>query len=388
MKYILIIDQIRTGGAERILLDYHNFLLQQGNTVKIFALSGNINQSEWTDGIDVIYGNEDNNDNLLLKTAQQLSIFFKLRKTVKAFQPDVIFSFLEKSNLLTILVPTKAKKTVSVHSILSEQYTKIKSGIIRKILYWILRKAYNSNINLIAVSNQVKEDLFKSFGVLPNKIYVVNNRVDKETILQKSTELIDNFNFAPDTKYILNIGRFTNVKAQWKLLKAFHFFKKNNPNIKVHLLLIGEGELKDKLISLATKLGESESISFLPFNKNPYKYMAKAHLFVLSSFYEGFPVVLAEASSLGIPFVGSTTAIPKEMFNNNDFWGSCVYEVLSTNTEFNLEIEDDEKELALLLKKGLFDNDFRNKFTRSIADWELKNNKDTQFEEYIRLSSM
>ena len=131
MNYILVIDHIATGGAERILIDYYHHLICKGYNVTIFCLSGNKNQSKWTEGINVIYGSKGDENNLIRKTIQQISLFFKLKKLSKIQNADIIFSFLEKSNLLTIAIPTNAKKIVSVHNVLSIQYTKIKSSITR-----------------------------------------------------------------------------------------------------------------------------------------------------------------------------------------------------------------------------------------------------------------
>ena len=61
----------------------------------------------------------------------------------------------------------------------------------------------------------------------------------------------------------------------------------------------------EELKQLAKDLGVYSRTIFLPFNLNPYKYMAHADLFVLSSIFEGISIVLAEVSSLRIPFVGT-----------------------------------------------------------------------------------
>ena len=99
MNYILVIDHIATGGAERILIDYYHHLINNGHNVTIFCLSGNKSQSKWTEGINVTYGSNSEENNLIRKTIQQINLFFKLKKLSKVNKADVIFSFLEKSNL-------------------------------------------------------------------------------------------------------------------------------------------------------------------------------------------------------------------------------------------------------------------------------------------------
>ena len=386
MKYILVIDHIATGGAERILVDYYHHLVGKGHSVRVFVLSGHNGQSAWTKGLDVVYGSDADEDNLLKKTAQQIGLYFKLQKLVRDIKPDVIFSFLEKSNLLTSLVKGNALKVMTVHNVLSIQYIKVKSTIIRKVLYAIIRQMYNRCPNVVAVSKQVKDDLVSSFGVNERNVKVINNYVDRCEIRRKAAEKVTNFNFLPNIKYVMNIGRFSDQKAQWKLIKAFSLYLKICPdNSKVHLVLVGHGEYEDNLRQLAKDLGIAGNVTILPFNPNPYKYMVHTNLFVLSSIFEGFPIVLAEASSLRVPFVGSRKAIPEEMFDNKEIWNECVYDTSSLTCDFTTTIHDDERQLAELINKGLGNQEFSNAILRSTVQWESKNDKVTQFEMYDNL---
>lgn len=384
MRYLLVIDQIKTGGAERILLDYFVFLKNQGYHPTIFALSGTPSQSEWTKDIEVIYGSESSSDNLLAKTYEQISLLNKLTRLINRLKPEVIFSFLEKSNLLTVLTPGPTRKIVTVHNLLSIQYQKIKSQPVRKVLYWMLQKAYNGKSTVITVSEQVKKDLSDNFGINPGKIHVINNRVDKDEIIPKSRQHITNFSFREDTKYILNVGRFSAQKAQWRLIKAFAYLQKDQKE-KIELLFLGEGEEQHSLEQLARDLGISDTVHFLPFDPNPYKYMAKSDLFVLSSNYEGFPIVIAETAALGIPFVGSSSSIPKEIFDNEKTWTSCTFPITNYLNDPSTTVNDDIVQLANLMHSGLLDQQFRRKLLASVSSWNQINDKTNQFKAYLNL---
>lgn len=387
MNYILVIDHIATGGAERILIDYYHYLKKKGHRPHIFVLSGYAGQSKWTEDIDYItYGFKDDEDNLIKKGIQQLSLYFKLKKLIHEFKPDVIFSFLEKSNLLTIIAPSKAIKIVSVHNVLSIQYTKLKNPQIKRTVYKIIKWMYNKCPNVIAVSKQVKDDLITTFGVQAGNIHIINNYVDRENIQIKAQETIENFTFLPEKKYIMNIGRFSDQKAQWKLLKAFALYLKNT-NENVGLVLMGHGEYTKDLQELALKLQIDKYTTFLPFNVNPYKYMKHAHLFVLSSIYEGFPIVLAEVSSLRIPFLGTQKAIPEEMFDQKKIWEQCIFKSSTLKKDFSTTIHQDEQDLAELIKKGVEDENFRQNILESTAKWEKQNTKRIQFEYYDTIAT-
>lgn len=384
MKYLLLIDHIATGGAERILIDYYHYLEAKGYKVYVFVLSGHEGQSQWTDGVNVVYGSRGDENNIARKTVQQAMLYFRLKHLIERVNPDVIFSFLEKSNLLTSIVRTRAVKVLTVHNVLSIQYTKVRNRFVRKVLYGMIRWMYNRCRNVVAVSKQVKDDLVASFGVNANNVHIINNYVNRDNIREKSEEEIDDFVFADGVKYIMNVGRFSDQKAQWKLLKAFSLYVNGENKDNVHLVLMGHGEYMERLEQLAIDLGISSKTTFLPFNVNPYKYMRHAHLFVLSSIYEGFPIVLAEASSLRIPFVGTRKAVPEEMFDDKEFWKECIFDSTTLTADFSTKIHEDERCLAALLKKGVEDDTFRNKILEHTAKWESNNDKLTQFRMYDR----
>ena len=369
MKYLLVIDHIATGGAERILIDYYHYLETKGCKVCVFVLSGHKGQSQWTDDVNVVYGSQCDEDSIVRKTAQQVALYFRLKRLVKRVKPDVIFSFLEKSNLLVSVVKTRATKVMTVHNVLSIQYTKVRDGFVRKALYGMIRWMYNRCGNVVAVSKQVKDDLVASFGIKSDNVYVINNYVNRGDIRKKSKDTTDNFVFIDGVRYIMNVGRFSNQKAQWKLLKAFFLYVKGENKENVHLVLMGHGEYIDRLEQLADSLGISD----------------KTTLFVLSSIYEGFPIVLAEASSLRIPFVGTRKAVPEEMFDDKEFWGSCIFDSTTLTADFSTEIHEDEKHLATLLKKGVEDETFRNRILKHTSQWESNNDKLTQFRMYDEL---
>ncbi len=385
-KYLLVIDQIKTGGAERILTDYYIYLKNHGFSVEIFCLFGPVKPNILSDDIQVHYGVERNSTGLIGKITQQFILFVKLSLLVADLKPEAIFSFLERSNILTILLPVRSKKVISVHNLLSEQYKKIHSSAIKNIFYVLLRLVYNSASKIVAVSEMVKADLINEFKIMPHRVIVVNNYVDKNKILELSRIPVEEYVFDENTAYIMSVGRLSDQKAQWKLLKAFSVLITLNPIPKVRLLLIGEGDLRDNLVELSKNLGIDHLVDILPFHSNPYKFLSKASLFCLSSQFEGFPIVIAEASALRIPFVGSENSIPEEMFSDKVFRRQLIYSPSNTNRDFTRTLYQDEIELAQILKKGIEDKAFRYKILNETRSWEDQNDIDVQFSSYLKLS--
>lgn len=148
---------------------------------------------------------------------------------------------------------------------------------------------------------------------------------------------------------------------------------------------MGNGDYTKDLQQLAKDLGIEKQTVFLPFKVNPYKYMAHANLFVLSSIFEGFPIVLSEISSLRIPFVGTRKAIPEEMFEDKSVWEQCIFDSVTLEKDFSTFIHKDEKALSILIQKGIESVDFREMILQCTLNWEKDNNKTNQFKAYDQI---
>ncbi|MCQ2209475.1 MAG: glycosyltransferase [Paludibacteraceae bacterium] len=382
MKYLLVIDQIKQGGAERILVDFNAYLKQLGHDVKVFAMSGKKEESPWTESLDVTYGCQSADESFFDKILKFATIYRRFRSLVSSYQPDGIYSSLEKSNFLTSLTNVKVKKIMSVHNVLSIQYLKIKNSLIRTLWYNIIKRIYNRCDKVVAVSCQVADDLIQNFEVKKEQIQIVNNYVDLEAITSRSNEKIDDFSFDKDLFYIFNIGRFSNQKAHWRLLKAFSYLTTQSTNKDVRLVVMGNGEYENQMHKLVDDLNLSNKVCFLPFNKNPYKYLKNADMFVLSSNYEGFPIVLAESTSLRIPFVGTRKSVPEEMFYDKEFYAKCVCDVEDVKENFTLEITKDDVALGKIMMNMVNEDSMRENFYNKV---KVMVGKEIQFSSYLSL---
>lgn len=376
-RILLVIDQIRTGGAEKILLDFRQYLQSNGYDVEVFTMYYSCSKYN--------YGCKNNAHNIILKFFQQIYVYIKLRLYVRGQQPDSIFSFLDRSNVIVSLLPAKYKRCLSVHNVLSVQYEKV-SPLLLKFVKRLIASVYNRKCNIIiAVSLQVKNDLVENFAIKRDIIKVITNCTNKSYITQKALEQIDEILLEKDCKYLLNIGRLSTQKAQWKLLKSLKYLKDNYTECNIRLIILGEGELRDPLILLSHKLGLSDIVSILPFNCNPFKFIKSVDLFVLPSIFEGCPIVLSEVIALETPFVGSQRAVPIELFSDNmDAWKNITFCNKNHIPDFSDSILSDDIELAELIKKHLFDNNSVNSVT-GCMNWNRFNDKKHQFDSYLQL---
>ena len=213
---------------------------------------------------------------------------------------------------------------------------------------------------------------------LSHKTFVVRNCYNFEKIKQKSAEEAIVF----DEKYvnIVSVARLSKEKGINRGIIAVSEAIKQSVNVKYHI--VGDGIERQGLKELCKDLSIEENVVFYGNQTNPYKYMSKAHLFVLSSIYEGFPIVLAETSSLRIPFVGSQKSIPREFFESQEIWNECVFESQEIEPDFSVTMHYEEYKLAELLLKGVNDEDFRERILKDTSKWEANNDVQKQFEMY------
>lgn len=371
-RVLLVIDQINTGGAEKIMLEYAAYLRNNGYETDIFSLYG--------DG-EYNCGYRYNSSNILGKTFQQFVLLNRLKQYEARFSPDVIFSFLERSNILVALLPTKAKKIATVHNVISIQYKKLPT-VIAKAVKTLIHLCYQKLPVIVAVSRQVKQDLVEAFNIDDKRVCVIANRVDRQRVTEMSTEKITETEWDDDAHYVINIGRFCEQKAQWRVLKSIKILRELHPETNIKGIIMGEGPLEAELKNLKRHLGLDGTVEILPYQDNPFKFLKRSAIFVLPSLYEGCPVILSEVVALRLPFVGSRTAIPIEYFSGkSNVWNDVTLNYPYLDNECGLNTSANDNEFAEKIYKEL-------SLKSSVAateKWNMANEKNCQYEEYTSL---
>ncbi len=220
------------------------------------------------------------------RTYKFIQRIFRMKKIIKIENPDCVISFMEEANFINIMV--SENPIVTVHILQSINPKRLSSLIAIKLLILVL---YN-RVKVIAVSKGVKNDLIKKFGVKEEKIQVIYNPVGIKEIQILSGEKINDDFQRNNIPIIVTSGRLTEQKGQWHLIRAFSEVRKRIP---CRLVIMGKGELEGYLRELTRELSLQGDVVFLGWQKNPYKYLANANVFVLSSLWEGFGIVLVEA---------------------------------------------------------------------------------------------
>jgi glycosyltransferase involved in cell wall biosynthesis len=154
------------------------------------------------------------------------------------------------------------------------------------------------------------------------KIKVIYNPVITPELFAKAEEPLDHPWFRPgEPPVVLGVGRLTQAKDFPTLIRAFALVRKERP---ARLMILGEGEERPKLEALVRELGLEEDVALPGFVGNPYKYIARAGVFVLSSAWEGLPTTLVEALALGTPVVSTNCKSGPEEILEEGRWGRLV----------------------------------------------------------------
>lgn len=193
----------------------------------------------------------------------------------------------------------------------------------------ILRYAYNNYNKVVAVTDDIVASTQKLAGT-DKKIDIVKNTIDYKTILANSEQPIaldpttkcsvepEKFYeiMQSDAKKFINIGRYSPEKGHDRLIDAFYkIWQKDN---SIYLIIIGGNSRANKyeeLIEKVNEMGLSENVILLLSVSNPYPIIKACNGFILSSLYEGFGLVLAEANILGLPIVSTDITGPRTFMN-------------------------------------------------------------------------
>lgn len=177
------------------------------------------------------------------------------------------------------------------------------------------RRSYPYADSVVGVSHGVSAEFAKIPELKRSRRYVIYNPVVSEYLTKKSRERADHpWLDRSASPVIIAIGKLIKRKDFASLLVAFARLRSWRP---ARLIVLGDGRLRQKLLSLAQMLGVAEHVDFLGFLENPYAFLARADLFVLSSRSEALPTVLIEAMACGCPVVSTDCPFgPREILED------------------------------------------------------------------------
>ena len=315
-KVTFFLSSLRGGGAERVMLTLINELASSGFEVTLVLLraEGPYLTDVHTSVVTIDIG-----------TSRALfSLYFMIRYFRK-HKPTVVVSALPHINIVTCwaqrLSRIESKIIITEHNTLSSS---VKNATTRKgrWLPVFMRLTYPLADTIIAVSKGVADDLSTVLKLPRNQINGIYNPVVSEQLKHNAEKPVDHPWLKSKTiPVVLGVGRLTEAKNFGALIHAFSIV---TANIPARLIILGEGSQRSTLEAIVHQLNLVDKVDLPGFAENPYPYMKRSSLFVLSSIWEGLPTVLIEALSCGTKVVSTDCPSgPREILENGK-WGTLV----------------------------------------------------------------
>jgi glycosyltransferase involved in cell wall biosynthesis len=235
---------------------------------------------------------------------------FRLRRMIRQWRPDVLHTHTAKAGAVgrvAAILSGSARPQVVVHTfhghVLRGYFGRVKAMMFRR-LETILARSTDA---LIAVSSEVRDDLVRLGVASADRITVIRLGLDLDARLQVTggggADVRARLDIDPTTFVVGWFGRMTEIKRVDRLLGAFAQLR--SLGVDSHLLLVGDGPLREELQELVERLGVAREVHFVGFQDDIGSYLQAADAVALSSANEGTPVTLIEASAAGLPVVAT-----------------------------------------------------------------------------------
>lgn len=236
--------------------------------------------------------------------------------------PDGLLAALNYSSITAITARRLAG--VSTRVVVSEQnMLSLRTAAENKRRMWVLprliRRFYPMADTVIAASEGVADEIARISRIPRDNILTVYNPVISPEILERSREPADHawLGEGAIAPVVVAVGRLVEQKDMATLLNAFRRVRDRRV---ARLLILGDGPERERLEAQVARLGLANDVALPGFVDNPYAVMARAQLFVLSSAWEGFGNVLAEAMACGCPVVSTDCPSgPREILEDGHY---------------------------------------------------------------------
>ena len=307
MTVCFVIPTLTGGGAERVAVSVLSALdPRHQRLLYLFSAADGVYFDGIDPGVRVVVAAE----------RSWLARLFELARFLRSSRPDIVMPFL--SYFITAIAARLAGTGARVvfnqgtptTGFLDDPDFSWKQPLRRRVFAWATRWFYRRADAVVVTSQGVADDLATRYGVPRAKMRVLHNPVDLEAIATAMVEPID----APagDGPVVVAAGRLAGVKNYPLLIDAIRCLRGGRPR----LWILGDGPERAALEQYAREQGVGDSVRFWEFQSNPWRFIARAEVFVLTSTYEGFGNVLIEAMACGTPVVATRSPGTSEIIEH------------------------------------------------------------------------
>lgn len=334
MNISFFITTLGGGGAERVLTNLANYLVEKGHSIEIVVLRSGQIKYEIDSRVNIIFLDDGSRCRKLLKHLHEVrqSREYLLSKN----ENDCVISFLELPMLLSLAF----KKKMRCKLIVSERSNPLYySKLYRFFLYHLINRA-DGAVFQTEKSKSWYKNYYGEYAVIPNAI-------NEKFMIANASSLKGN--------RIVSVGRIDNNKNHLLLIDSFMEICSRFPTYKLEIY--GKGPLESKLSRYVELNGLSDRILFKGFCHDIISELADASIFVLTSEYEGMPNSLMEAMALGIP------SISTDCFGNDG-----EYRLIDSRENAIIVPQNDKEALAKAISELITDKYFSMKLAKKAIE--------------------
>ncbi|QFT90670.1 N-acetylgalactosamine-N,N'-diacetylbacillosaminyl-diphospho-undecaprenol 4-alpha-N-acetylgalactosaminyltransferase [Bacillus sp. THAF10] len=315
MHISLFIPVLTYGGAEKVVITIANGLAEKGHRVDLVLVKRE----------GALIGRVSPRVNLVdLGASKTFYSIFKLRHYLHSEQPDIFVSGLDNANIVASIAmrmsKVRTKHIITFHTNLKQSYQHPRTKL--HYLYpSVMRRLFKKADGYVAVSECVAKNAASFLGLQREKVNVIYNPVIDEKIKELANEPVKHPWLEDKSLFtIVSAGRLFEAKDYPMLLHAFKKVLTSAPQARLIILGDGKKKIKDEMESIISTEKMDHAIDIHGFVDNPYAFIHRADLFVLSSKWEGFGNVLVEALYVNTPVVSTDCECgPAEILNAGEF---------------------------------------------------------------------
>ena len=312
MKILQLSFTLSSGGAERFVVDLCNHLAENDDNEVVLVITNDANEktthylSELSSKVKFL--------SLGCKSGLALSSFWRVFQIIRKEKPDVVHAHCQ---LLLLLLPVLFFSDIKFfHTLHSLAEVCLRSPKLKNLYRYL----YKNRVQAITISNECQQS-FKSLYHLNNSIRIDNGRSPIKTTSEKQTieEGIERLRKNNSTPVFIHVARSNPLKNQKRLFKTFERLQHEGNDFL--LLCIGAGYEQEYM----PKYRDNSQIKILGEKRNVGDYLAVSDYFVLSSDYEGLPISLLEAMSMGVIPISTPAGGVKDVIRDGENGYMCKH---------------------------------------------------------------
>lgn len=313
----IFVPSLQGGGAERVMVSLANAFAARGfNVDMVLAAAIGPFLNEVSSRVRVVN----------LKSGRAIKALLPLAWYLRRERPKALLSAMGHANVVALLARKLARCqiriVVSERGLISGEYA-LARGSASRLTFRLIPILYPKADAICSVSKGASNDLAVFLSLPLERVQTIYNPFDLSNIKARAAEPLNHPWFDPgQPPVVLSVGRLNEAKNFDVLISAFSLLRRQR---MARLVILGEGELRLDLEAQLVRLGLTDEAVQLPgFMPNPYPWLARCSLFVLSSLREGLPGVLIEAMACGASIVSTDCLSGPDEILEGGQWGRLV----------------------------------------------------------------